>query len=77
MEQYLLKDFRKGVVQAVLCLGVYAELSADILRHRGGRGHSMFWLLIAGIVVGLFATCIIKIARGDGYLPDVDDDGEC
>jgi uncharacterized membrane protein YeaQ/YmgE (transglycosylase-associated protein family) len=36
----------------------------------------MFWLLITGIAVGLFANCIMKAARGDGYLPDVEDEGE-
>jgi hypothetical protein len=36
----------------------------------------MFWLLIASIAAGLFANRIIKVARGDGYLPDVEDEGE-
>jgi hypothetical protein len=36
----------------------------------------MFWLLITGIAVGLFTNRIINVARGDGYLPDVEDEGE-
>ena len=40
------------------------------------EGRSMLWLLFTGIVVGLFANRIIKVARGDGYLPDVEDEGE-
>jgi hypothetical protein len=36
----------------------------------------MFWLLITCIAVGLFTNWIIKVGRGDGYLPDVEDEGE-
>jgi hypothetical protein len=36
----------------------------------------MIWLLIIGIAVGLFTTRVIRVGRGDGYLPDVEDEGE-
>ncbi len=36
----------------------------------------MFWLLIIGIAAGLFSVRIIKVVREDGYLPDVEDEGE-
>jgi len=36
----------------------------------------MFWLLIIGIAVGLLADRIIRVVRADGYLPDVEDEGE-
>ncbi len=36
----------------------------------------MFWFLIIGIAVALFAVRIVKVVRQDGYLPDVQDEGE-
>jgi|GEM_PF-6181800 hypothetical protein len=36
----------------------------------------MFWLLITGIAVALLTNWVIKIEHGDGYLPDVEDEGE-
>ena len=60
-------------------LGLSLDLMLNLLQisgvvRKGGR--SMFWLLIISVAVGLFVNRIIKATRGDGYLPDVEDEGE-